>query len=70
MLRIFFHGDMNLTLDLNTEFKVTAHPLTKGNLLVKYEPNWTKGKYDSRLGNGERLRGYYKTYKGSVSIWG
>lgn len=31
---------MTLTLDLETLFKVTAHPLSKGTLWVKYELNW------------------------------
>lgn len=32
---------MTLTLDLETSFKVTAHPLTKATLLGKYELHWT-----------------------------
>lgn len=35
---------MTLTLDQDTLFKVTAHPVLKGNLWVKYEPNWAKGR--------------------------
>lgn len=27
----------NMTIDLKTSFKVTAHPLKKGTLLVKYD---------------------------------
>lgn len=34
---------MTLTPDLETLFRVTAHPLTKG-MFVKYEPDWTKGR--------------------------
>lgn len=30
-----------LTLDLETLFKITALPLTKGNLLVMYKTYWT-----------------------------
>lgn len=33
---------MTLILYLHTSFKVTAHPLTKGTLWLKYESNWTK----------------------------
>lgn len=33
---------MALTLDLETFFKVIAHPLPKGTLWVKYEPGWAK----------------------------
>lgn len=29
-----------------TSIKVTAHPLSKGSLWVKYEPDWTKGRGD------------------------
>lgn len=37
---------MTLALDLKTWFKVTAYPIPKGTLWVKYEPNWTKGRED------------------------
>lgn len=37
---------MILTLDLETWFKITAHPLPKGTLQVTYEPNWAKGRED------------------------
>lgn len=37
-----FHSAVTLTLDLETWFKVTAHPLFKGTQWVKYEPNWAK----------------------------
>lgn len=35
----FLHGLMTLNFDLETLFKVTAHPLMKGTLWVKYEPD-------------------------------
>lgn len=36
---------MTFTLELETYFNVhvTAHPLTKGTLWVKYEPDWEIG---------------------------
>lgn len=36
---------MTLTLNLETWFKVTAHPLPKGalDMLMKYEPDWANG---------------------------
>lgn len=37
---------MTLTLDVETWFKVTAYPLSKGSLSVKYEPDYTKGRED------------------------
>lgn len=37
---------MTLTLDLEIWFKVTAHPLQKGTLCVKYDPNSGKGRGD------------------------
>lgn len=37
---------MTLPLDIETCFKVTEHPLVKGNLCVKYEPDWAKGRED------------------------
>lgn len=33
---------MTLTLDLQTLFKVTVHPLPKGTLWEKDEPDWTR----------------------------
>lgn len=36
-------SDITLTLDLETQFKVIAHPLLRGTLLVKYDPAWAKG---------------------------
>lgn len=35
-----------LTLDLETEFKLTASHLLKGTLWVKFEPDWAKGRED------------------------
>lgn len=35
-----------LTLDLKTEFKLTASHLFKGTLWVKFEPDWAKGRED------------------------
>lgn len=37
--KIFLHGLMTLNFDLETLFKVTAHPLMKGTLWLKYEPD-------------------------------
>lgn len=37
---------MTLTLDIETWLNFTAHPLTKGSLLVEYEQDWTKGERD------------------------
>lgn len=42
----FSHNSaMTLTLNLETWFKVTAHPLPKGalDMLMKYEPDWANG---------------------------
>lgn len=33
--------DLALTCDLEIQFKINAHPLTKGTLLGKYGPDWT-----------------------------
>lgn len=33
-------------LDLDTWFKLTAHPLPRGTLRKKYEPDWAKGRED------------------------
>lgn len=41
---------MTLTLDLETLFKVTAHPLSNGTLWVKYELNWANERVTSCLG--------------------
>lgn len=35
---------MTLTFNLETLFKVTEHPLPKGTLCVRYEPDWDKGR--------------------------
>lgn len=35
-----------ILLNIETWFKVTAHPLLKGTLLVRYEPGWAKGSED------------------------
>lgn len=42
--RFFFlyNSAMTLTLDLETWFKVIAHPLPKDTQWVKYEPDWAK----------------------------
>lgn len=44
--------------DLEKWFKVTAHPLPKGTLQVKYEPDWAVGREDmlwtSNLGRIDR----------------
>lgn len=39
---VFVLPDMTLTLSQETLYKVITHPLTKGTLLVKYEPDLTK----------------------------
>lgn len=38
-----YNSAITITLDLDTFFKVTTHPLAKDNLWVKYEPDWTRG---------------------------
>lgn len=41
---------------IKTWFKVTAQPLPKGTLLVKYEPDWAKGKENNlrkMISNGQ-----------------
>ena len=53
--RIFAWSNMTLTLNLQTSFKVTAHPLTIDNLWVKNEQYWTKGREDM-----PRIRILYK----------
>lgn len=35
---------MTFCFDLETWFNVTAHPLLKGTLWVKYERDWAKGR--------------------------
>lgn len=40
---------MTLTLALKTCFKVTAHPLPKRTLQLKYEPYWAKGREDTGI---------------------
>lgn len=52
ILRAFFFmlPKMTLTLDLETLFKVTAHPLSNGTLWVKYELNWANERVTSCLG--------------------
>lgn len=39
---VLIWSDVTLTLDLENSFNVTAHPLTKVTLWVKYEPYLTK----------------------------
>lgn len=41
-----YNSAMTLTLDLETRFKITVHPLHKGTLWVKYESDWAKGRED------------------------
>lgn len=49
---------MTLTSELETWSKITAHPLPKGTLCVKYESDRTKGKEDmSRTGTLGRTDG-------------
>lgn len=36
-------SDMTLTHDLETQFKVTVHPLPRGTLWMKYDPAWARG---------------------------
>lgn len=51
--------NFTMTLHHETWFKVTAYPLFKGTLHVKYKPDWTKGKEvmlrTSDLGRTDRL---------------
>lgn len=37
---------MTIIIDLETWFKVTAHPFSKGTLWVRYEPGKAKGRED------------------------
>lgn len=41
-----YNSDMTLSLDLETWFKVTAHPLPKDTLQVKFKPGWASGRED------------------------
>lgn len=43
---MFAWFNVTLTHDLQTLFKVTAHPLTEGTLWIKYKPDCAKGKED------------------------
>lgn len=60
-----------ITLTLKTWLKITAHPLSKGTLQVKYEPDWAKerkdmhqtsdlgwtdGRTDGRMGSNYQLK--------------
>lgn len=44
--RIFHDSSTTLTFDLETLFKVTVHPLPKGTMWVKHDPDWAKGRED------------------------
>lgn len=41
---------MTLTINTETWFKVAAHPVSKGNTWLKYEPDWAKRREDMRRG--------------------
>lgn len=47
-----------ITLTLKTWLKITAHPLSKGTLRVKYKPDWAKGRED-----GQEIR------DGEMDVW-
>lgn len=51
---------MTLTFDPETLFKVITHSLPKGNLWMKYEPNWLKGErtYDPEKDSSQTLRSF------------
>lgn len=61
---------MTSTRDLKNWLNVTAHPLPKDNMWVKYKPDWGKGKEDLHLTSDLRRsslkekRGAWKTRKG------
>lgn len=44
--RIFHDSSTTLTFDLETLFKVIVHPLPKGTMWVKHDPDWAKGRED------------------------
>mgnify|MGYP005954895797 CR=1 FL=1 len=50
-----YNSAMTLNLDLETWFKDYSHPLLKGTLWVKYEPDLAKGKeymlWKDKIGN-------------------
>lgn len=49
----FSHNSaMSLSLDLETWYKVTAYPLLKDSLWMKFEPDWVKGRVDMLQTNG------------------
>lgn len=43
---VSYYSALTFAFDLETCFKVTAHPLPKGILQVKYEPHWPKARDD------------------------
>lgn len=54
---------MTLTLDLQTLFKVTVHPLPKGTLWEKDEPDWAREReneyaLDNRFWKDRRTEGW------------